>query len=237
MSPLKRELSVQFFLLAFFLHSSLATDCDALRASFPSANIPEGAACCSGFESILSCDENSRITSISIFEGQNSNFALKGQMSSRLRELTEFQYMRIRSAAISYPILPYFCNMTKLDDLYLVANQISGEIPECLFELPKLTQLNLRDNQLTGNLPNNIGNAIQLQILYLDRNRLNGTLPDSITKLINLWDFQCSGNQISGELPIDIGKMTSLMRFICGGNELQGELPKSLADLSNLLSM
>ena len=49
--------------------------------------------------------------------------------------------------------------LTKLTELQLRSNQLTGEIPAELGDLTKLTELQLRSNQLTGCIPEGLRNT------------------------------------------------------------------------------
>lgn len=60
----------------------------------------------------------------------------------------------------------------------LGANQITGTLPESLFELSKLRSLLLFSNQLNGTISSAIENLDQLNELQLQRNEFTGIVPD-----------------------------------------------------------
>jgi len=77
-------------------------------------------------------------------------------------------------------------NLTKLENLYLDNNGLSGSIPPELGNLSKLKYLILYNNALTGTIPSTLGNLKSLQYLFLYGNKLTGTIPDNLTTLGNL---------------------------------------------------
>ena len=60
----------------------------------------------------------------------------------------------------------------------LGGNQITGTLPDSLFELSDLTSLILFSNQLNGTISSAIENLDQLNELQLQRNEFTGTIPD-----------------------------------------------------------
>jgi hypothetical protein len=70
--------------------------------------------------------------------------------------------------------------------LKLSGNNLTGQIPSWIFELPHLTNLDLSSNQLSGQIPENIGASRSLTDLLLKDNMLSGNIPDSIIFLQNL---------------------------------------------------
>ena len=66
--------------------------------------------------------------------------------------------------------------MQSLQDLG--GNQITGTLPDSLFELSDLRSLILFSNQLNGTISSAIENLDQLNELQLQRNKFTGTIPD-----------------------------------------------------------
>jgi hypothetical protein len=91
--------------------------------------------------------------------------------------------------------------MTKLQYLYLFANQLSGPLPPEIGNLTALKALALSYNKLSGNLPDEIGNLVNLTSFVIPENRFNGVIPQSIGNLINLTNFNIANNLFSGQLP------------------------------------
>lgn len=57
-------------------------------------------------------------------------------------------------------------------------NQITGTLPDSLFELTELKTLILFGNQLNGTIPAEIANLRKLNELQLQRNKFSGVVPD-----------------------------------------------------------
>ena len=65
---------------------------------------------------------------------------------------------------------------SKLKELKLSSNHLSGKIPTSLSQCKKLQVISLFHNDLTGSIPSGIGNLGDLQNLSLTFNSLTGTL-------------------------------------------------------------
>ncbi len=126
------------------------------------------------------------------------------------------------------------CVVRRLD---LGFNQLSGEIPAELANLPNLEDLDLRGNQLSGEIPAELGNLSNLISLYLSFNQLSGEIPAELGNLSNLISLGLHGNQLSGEIPAELGNLSNLEDLDLGGNQLSGEIPAELGNLSNLISL
>lgn len=68
-------------------------------------------------------------------------------------------------------------NCGELRALYLLENQLAGEVPEGFFSLLLLQRLDLSHNRITGSISLEFNKLRRLATLYLENNSLNGTLP------------------------------------------------------------
>ena len=94
-----------------------------------------------------------------------------------------------------------------------------------------LISLDLSDNQLTGEIPPEIGNLPNLTGLYLYYNQLTGEIPSWIGNLTNLTYLNLWGNQLTGEIPPEIGNLTNLNGLYLYSNQLTGEIPQEVCDI------
>lgn len=95
-----------------------------------------------------------------------------------------------------------------LEDLNLAWNQLTGTIPEAIFDMPLLRVLRLDNNQLTGPLSPALGNLTKLKFVSLHNNRLTGEVPRVGHKLPVLGCLQLMpGNCFSGDIPGDAQEM------------------------------
>ena len=67
--------------------------------------------------------------------------------------------------------------LTRLDQLYLFGNSLTGTISAELGSIPNLRLLSLYDKQFSGQIPTELGNLTRLRQLLLDGNELTGTIP------------------------------------------------------------
>lgn len=114
--------------------------------------------------------------------------------------------------------------------LGLVANLLTGTIPESLDSLTNLSGLFLSLNLLTGTIPSSIGGIQGLQLFTLT-NALTGTIPTEFDRLNNLVIFACSFNDLSGFLPF---KSASALEFIGASNNKLSGTADSAAKMQNL---
>jgi len=85
----------------------------------------------------------------------------------------------LRYNNLSEPLPENLNQFVHLKRLILNTNNISGEIPQGIFNnLTNLIYLDLRFNKLTGTIPPGLGKLKQLKVLLLNNNELSGCLPD-----------------------------------------------------------
>ena len=116
-------------------------------------------------------------------------------------------------------------DMPRLRLMHLSSNELTGEIPPELAGLGDLRTLNLWNNELTGEIPPELGGMTNLIRLDLGRNELTGEIPTELTQLTNLRVLSFNNNMLSGEMPPELGAMTGLTSLGLWENELTGEIP------------
>ncbi|KAL6842035.1 hypothetical protein ACP4OV_028014 [Aristida adscensionis] len=115
-------------------------------------------------------------------------------------------------------------------------NDISGALPEELFNATLLEHLSFSKNGLEGQLNGrHIVKLRDLKILDLGHNNLIGTIPDSIRQLRRLEELHLDYNNMTGEIPSAVGNCTGLRVINLRGNNLGGEILKvNFSALPNL---
>ena len=98
--------------------------------------------------------------------------------------------------------------------------------------LTKLTDLRLNSNLLSGQIPASMGSLTELTILLLQGNLLSGQIPASMGDLTKLIVLSMHSNQLSGAIPASMGSLTNLaiVRFFAN-NSLTGCVPEGLGYL------
>jgi gliding motility-associated-like protein len=108
-------------------------------------------------------------------------------------------------------------------------NNITGVLPEALFQLSELNHLYLSGNRgITGSLPNAIGRLSKMKNLHFDNTGIAGSLPDSLWLLKNISGLNFSNCAINASLPNGIGNLDSLSYLIAVGSKLTGDLPSTI---------
>uniref|UniRef100_A0A0E0F6L1 Uncharacterized protein n=1 Tax=Oryza meridionalis TaxID=40149 RepID=A0A0E0F6L1_9ORYZ len=130
-------------------------------------------------------------------------------------------------------------NLCSLEILDLEWGLSSGNITELIESLvkcpsSKLQELRLRDNNISGILPKSMGMFSRLTYLDLSLNYLTGQVPSEIGMLTNLVYIDLSYNSLS-RLPSEIGMLSNLEHLDLGFNSLDGFMTeKHFARLASL---
>jgi Leucine-rich repeat (LRR) protein len=125
-------------------------------------------------------------------------------------------------------------NISELQWLFLSRNSLSGSVPQELGNLHNLKILMLSNNELTGSIPALLGNMAALEELHLGRNQLSGSVPASLGRLENLRKLSLTANKLSGNIPTQLANLSSLRTLSIAANELSGPIPHQLTDMENL---
>ena len=129
-------------------------------------------------------------------------------------------------------------DLPHLDGLWINENNFDDSVPGWLFtDLPNLHFLDLSGNGLTGTLPLFTGGDSNLKSLILRGNELTGTIPSEFGVLTGLLTLDLSGNQLSGSLPAVLGNLVDLQFLSVANNQLSGSLPNEYGNLTKLVAL
>lgn len=122
----------------------------------------------------------------------------------------------------------------RVASLDLGENNLTGNFPTALAELPMLKTLILQGNQLNGSIPSSLGNLSNLINMDFHFNELSGEIPEELGNITTLWFLDLSHNELSGTIPSTLGNLSDLLILELNGNKLSGEIPPQLGSLSKL---
>lgn len=122
-----------------------------------------------------------------------------------------------------------------LQALILNNNQLSGSLPRELFSPEKvLSKLQIYGNQLTGEIPDTLYQVKTLEFLVLGGNSLSGSISSSINALTDLTYLCLEKNNFTGPLPSLTGMYSLSFVFLDNNNFDSSEAPSWFTSLRNL---
>ncbi|KAK3003671.1 hypothetical protein RJ639_018368 [Escallonia herrerae] len=125
---------------------------------------------------------------------------------------------------------------TKLENLYVNENRLSGPIPEYLGNITSLTSMSLGNNLFSGTVPAELGRLVNLKDLIFSTNNLTGGLPLELNKLTRLTLLRLSSNNFTGKIPsFENWKQLQLLEI--QGSGFEGPIHSSISLLSNLTEL
>ncbi|CAL9077483.1 unnamed protein product [Musa acuminata var. zebrina] len=152
--------------------------------------------------------------------------SLQGGIPTSFKNLCKLQNLILPGININQDLLEldeFFsgCIKMSLVILDLSYTNISGQLPEWLFQLRKLKVLNLGWNLISGPIPLSLGQLASLQELYLGVNQLNETIPESVGRLSQLVTLDLQHNNLEGVMSeAHFGNLTELKYLCLSSNSL-----------------
>ncbi|KAM0027775.1 putative prokaryotic lipoprotein-attachment [Helianthus debilis subsp. tardiflorus] len=150
---------------------------------------------------------------------------------SESASLSEISTLKLASCNMQH--FPDLKNRSRLWDLDLSYNQLSGEIPNWIWEVGNgfLRSLNLSHNRFSS-LQKPYTFPFLLDVLDLHSNHLDGEIPIP-PKRVYILDY--SRNNFKSSIPVDFGNvLTSTFFFSASNNNLVGPIPQSICNASSL---
>lgn len=127
--------------------------------------------------------------------------------------------------------------------------QLTGSIPDGLWNIQTLEWADLSANYFKGKLSTQIGNAKSLKSLRLGNNNISGYIPNELYQLQNLKVFRIGNydifnilimdnekqwNTIEGEISEEISNLRNLSEFDICNNNITGNFPEYFATNPNM---
>ncbi|KAM7503322.1 hypothetical protein LguiB_002226 [Lonicera macranthoides] len=110
----------------------------------------------------------------------------------------------------------------QLKSIDLSRNELTGVLPEEIFDLVEMVALNLSHNKLHGVISQQIGQMTSLQSLDLSRNRFSGEIPSSMSNLNFLSFLDLAHNNLAGRIPLGTQLQSFNASQYVGNDELCG---------------
>ncbi|CAL9757967.1 unnamed protein product [Musa acuminata subsp. burmannicoides] len=155
-----------------------------------------------------------------------ANNPLQGGIPTSFKNLCRLQNLILTAINISQDLLELDeifsgCIKMSLESLDLSGTNISGQLPEWLFQLRKLKSLQLEQNLISGPIPVSFGQLASLQELSLGQNKLNGTIPECLGQLSQLVVLNLWYNHLEGVMSeAHFGNLTELKYLLLSSNSL-----------------
>ncbi|MCK5775872.1 MAG: hypothetical protein KAH25_06845, partial [Bacteroidales bacterium] len=121
-------------------------------------------------------------------------------------------------------------NNNRVEELFLSANNVSGDIPESFGDLTGLVDFLATTNEITS-IPSTFGNLESLEVCWIGWNPIS-SLPDNFGNLNNLVELHIGYTELQ-TLPSSFGNLTNLKWLAIRDSQLSG-LPDNFGNLSSL---
>ncbi|KAK8629309.1 hypothetical protein V6N13_078153 [Hibiscus sabdariffa] len=123
---------------------------------------------------------------------------------------------------------------TKLENLSVAVNRLSGPIPDYLANITTLLSLSLESNMFSGPIPPSLGKLANLEKLVLNANNLTGELPQALTDLTKLTELRIGSNNFTGRIPDMFQNWKQLEELEIQASGFEGPIPPSISSLTSL---
>ena len=173
------------------------------------------------------------LTKVTYFNLSTNN--LSGTIPSRLGDLAKVKTLDLsQNAGLTGSIPGSFNQLTALENLELMRNNLSGSLPGFLSQLTNLKHISLSSNNFSGSIPGSWSSLVNLETLILNNMSLSGPIPIQLGQLSNLVHLNLNNNNLNGSIPTGLDRLSKLKHLSLEKNGLTGAIPGSLGSLSNL---
>lgn len=144
--------------------------------------------------------------------------------------------VRSRNSSNSSGAGAAFCRLLSLQILDLSNNQLTGELPDCWWNLQALQFMDLSNNSFSGQIPAaKASHNCSLESLHLASNGFTGLFPPVLHGCDSLTTLDIGNNRFFGAIPPWIGTHVPSLRILSlRSNDFTGEIPSKLSRLSKL---
>ncbi|KAK3006528.1 hypothetical protein RJ639_015901 [Escallonia herrerae] len=173
-------------------------------------------------------DGVSHVTEISL-----TSQDLTGTLPPSLTKLPFIKIINLSRNYLNGTIPPEWAS-TKLKNLCVNENRLSGPIPEYLGNITTLASMILGNNLFSGTVPAEFGRLVNLT--DLTANNLTGGLPSELNNLTTLSVLRLSSNNFTGKMP-SFENWKQLKKLEIQGSGFEGPIHSSISLLSNLIEL
>ena len=114
-------------------------------------------------------------------------------------------------------------DLTERTNFRIIGCQLTGAIPEEIYNMTKLVSFYLTKNTPTWTLSSKIAGMTELKDLYIDQNaNLTGTLPKELGQLKKLANINVAQTGISGEIPAEMSGCSALANLMAYKTQITG---------------
>ncbi|KAL4272144.1 hypothetical protein GQ457_13G004170 [Hibiscus cannabinus] len=159
---------------------------------------------------------------------------IRGSIPIEIGNLSRLINIDLSQNKLTGTIPPSIGGLEELQSLLLSYNNLEGSIPSELCHLNNLAYLNLTSNKLSGSIPACLGNLISLRKLLLGSNMFSSPIPSTLTRLRDLLVLDLSSNSLSGPMPIEIGRWKVVTSLDLSSNQFSSDIPTGIAQLKDL---
>ncbi|XP_051152097.1 probable LRR receptor-like serine/threonine-protein kinase At1g53420 isoform X2 [Andrographis paniculata] len=117
--------------------------------------------------------------------------------------------------------------------IVLRGENLEGELPRQLSNLPFLQEIDLSRNLLSGTIPSEWG-SMKLVNISLFGNGITGSIPKELANITTLTNLNVEANHLSGTIPREFGSLPQIKTLIFSSNSFTDPIPASLANLSTI---
>ncbi|KAK4421831.1 putative LRR receptor-like serine/threonine-protein kinase [Sesamum alatum] len=165
------------------------------------------------------------------------NPGIKCDCSYNNRTTCHITALRIYELDVTGPIPDELWNLTYMDDLNFGRNYLTGPIPASIGILNRMQYLSFGENALSGEVPGELGLLTDLRSLSFNRNNFSGPLPAELGNLSRLAQLYFDSSGVSGQIPPTFANLRSLERVWASDTELTGQIPDFIGNWSNLIQL
>jgi Leucine-rich repeat (LRR) protein len=182
---------------------------------------------CDGTWTGIICD----IEKVNILEIDLAESGLTGTPDDMIFNLPRLQTLNLSYNDINFSFdgigAAHDLRVLKLSETQV--NSIAG-----IGQAVSLNELHLTGNNLSGKIPDELFNLINLRGLYMNYNRFTGRLSSKIGQLANLENLFLLGNDLTGQIPASIGELKQMKVLTLSENHFVGTIPESINQMVNL---